>query len=316
MKTLRIGIRKSRVAELAVAKVVAELREENPKLAVEIVPYETGVRYSAEDSESYIQELEEALRRREVDLVVHLLKEIPVRLPEDIQLIGASERINPFDAFVSRDYQLIEELPPGARVGVSHQRQRAQLLLHRYDLEIVELHGSVDSRLQQMESQELAGLILSAESLERLGLQGEAREIVREEILLPAPGQGCLGFLARRGEEDLVELVAPLQDQTSRLETVAERAFLDRLGGNPELPLGVHAACDSYTCIIEGVLATPDSSSFIRDAIQGPRESAELIGTRLAELLLVLGDEELLALVEAPAVLADADDDPGGDAAH
>lgn len=316
MKTLRIGIRKGRVAELAVEKVVADLLEEHPRLGVEVVPYETAVRHSAGDPEAYVEELEEALRRREVDLVVHLLKEIPVRLPEEIQLIGVSERINPFDAFVSRDYQLIEELPREARVGVSHARQRAQLLLHRFDLDIVELHGSVDSRLQQMESQELAGLIVSAESLERLGLQGEAREIVREEILLPAPGQGCLGFLARRGEEAVAELMVPLQDQTSRLETVAERAFLDRLGGNPELPLGVHAACDSYTCIIEGVLATPDSSAFIRDAVQGPREFAELIGTRLAELLLVLGDEELLALVEPTAVHADADDDPSGDRAH
>ncbi len=297
MEKLRIGIRKSRVSQLATERLEQQLRSAQPGLSIEVCPYEAAVHFSLEDPEVYIKELEQALMAGEVDVVVHLLKEIPVSLPEEIRLIGVSERITPFDAFVSAEHFLLDELPEGGRVGISHTRQKAQLLLYRFDLEPVEIHGSVDSRLQQMHSLDLDGLLISAESLERVGLQDHANEIITEEIVLPSPGQGCLGFLGRRGEDELDGLLRSVQDQTSRLETVAERSFLGRLGGNPEMAVGAHAACDSHSLIIEGILASEDGSSYIRDAIQGPPEMAEILGAKLAELLLVLGDEELCKLV-------------------
>jgi len=297
MDPLRIGIRKSHVSQLAADRICEQLANLRPELEVAVRPYEAAVLYSPEDPEAYIQELEGALMNEEVDLVVHLLKEIPVRLPSAIQLVGVSERITPFDAFVSEKYFLLDELPEGAKVGVSHLRQKNQLQLYRFDLEIVEIHGSVDSRLQQMASQELDGLLISAESLERTGRQDLANEIVSEEFILPSPGQGCLGFLGRRDDTVLAELIEPLVDATSRQEAAAERAFLDRLGGNPEIPLGVHAALDSHSMIVEGVLISEDGSAYIRDAIQGPPGMAEVLGSKLAELLIVLGDEELHKLL-------------------
>jgi hydroxymethylbilane synthase len=298
MKTLRMGIRKSRVSKLAVRQLEEQFAELYPELSVEVVACEGSVQYSPDDPEAYVQELEPDLIDGKVDVVVHLLKEIPVRLPEQICLIGVTERITPFDAFVSRDFASLDSLPDGARVGVSHLRQKTQLMLYRYDLEIVEIHGSVDSRLQQMESQNLAGILISAESLERLGMQDQASEIVAEEILLPAPGQGCLGFLARRDREEVAELMVPFVDQTSRLEAIAERAFLDKLGGNPEIALGVRAALYSHSMIVEGVLASSDAGCFIRDAIQGPPDLAATLGSKLAELLLVLGDDKLQNVIE------------------
>ena len=297
MEKLKIGIRKSRVSQLAAENFQSQLAALHPELHTEIVAYDAALHFSRENPESYIIELEEALSSREVDIVLHLLKEIPVRLPGQIRLLGVGERLTPFDAFVSDRHFLLDDLPEGASVGVSHLRQKNQLLLYRFDLKPVEIHGSVDSRLQQMRSMELGGLLISAESLERVGLQDQANEIVNEEILLPSPGQGCLGFLGRRDDERAAALVAPLTDHTSRLETIAERAFLDRLGGNPEIAIGVHAALDSHSMIVEGVLITEDASCFIRDAIQGPPDLAEDLGSKLAELLLVLGHEDLQLLV-------------------
>ena len=297
MEKLRIGIRKSRVSQVAAEEIRDRFAELKPEMSVEILAY-GGAQYSPDDPEAYIKELETALISGEVDVVVHLLKEVPVRLPERIRLIGVSERITPFDAFVSRDYAILDELPAGARVGVSHKRQRAQLLLHRYDLACVEIHGSVDSRLQQMESQRLAGLLISAESLERVGLQEQVAEIISDEIMLPAPGQGCLGFLALLEREELAKVMEPFGDQTSRWEVMAERAFLDRLGGNPEIAIGARAALDSRCMIVEGILASEDAAYYIRDAVQGPPELAATLGAKLAELLLVLGDDRLQILVE------------------
>jgi len=299
MNHLRIGINNSRVSRLAAERLQTQLVAAHPGLAIELEAFASEPRPKAGDPEAHVRALEGPLAKGKVDVVVHLLKEIPVRLPAPIRLVGVTERLTPFDAFVSERYQLIDELPAGARVGYSHLRQRAQLLIHLrgQGIELVRLTGSAESRLQQLASRELDGLIISAESLELAGSQDRASEIIGESVLLPAPGAGCLGLLTRREDPEIEELLRPVEDSTSRLETMAERAFLDRLGGDPELALGVRAALDSHSMIVEGVLSNPDGSVFIRDAIQGPATRAGELGVKLAELLLALGDEELHRLV-------------------
>ena len=100
---------------------------------------------------------------------------------------------------------------------------------------------------------------------------------------------------------EVEELLKPVEDRTSRLETMAERAFLDTLGGDPELALGARAALDSQSMIVEGILSNTDGTVYIRDAIQGPSHLAEELGRNLAKLLLALGDEELHGLIPAPS---------------
>jgi len=298
MDHLRIGINNSRVSRLAAERIRTQLASAHEGLHIELEAFETGAA-KAGDPEAHIRALEGPLAKGKVDVVVHLLKEIPVRLPAPIRLVGVTERLTPFDAFVSDRYQLIDELPAGARLGFSHLRQRAQLLIHLsgQGVELVRVSGTAETRLQQLGGKSLDGLVISAESLELVGSQERASEIIGESVLLPAPGAGCLGFISRREDPEIEELLRPVEDRTSRLETMAERAFLDRLGGDPELAIGVRAALDSHSMIVEGFLGTPDGTVFIRDAIQGPAAKAGDLGTKLAELLLALGDEELHALL-------------------
>ena len=238
-----------------------------------------------------------------MDVIVHQLKEIPVRLPAQIRLVGVTERLTPFDAFVSERYQLIDELPEGARLGYTHLRQRAQLQiqLRHLQLELIQVLGSAEERLRQLGEQNLDGLIISADSLELVGRQESVSEVLGESMLLPRPGAGCLGFITRREDPEIEELLKPVEDRTSRLETMAERAFLDTLGGDPELALGARAALDSQSMIVEGILSNTDGTVYIRDAIQGPSHLAEELGRNLAKLLLALGDEELHGLIPAPS---------------
>ncbi|MCP4547858.1 MAG: hydroxymethylbilane synthase [bacterium] len=294
---IKLGICKRRVSRNAAEKIKKQLLGHHQDLEVEIVSVETAIHFSPDDPEAAIRELEEALIVGDVDIVLHLLREIPVAMPEKIRLIGVTERTTPFDAFVSRRFALLDELPDGARVGYSHLRQKSQLLLYRPDFTPIEVHGSIDGRLERMEDHRLAALIVGAENLEHVERQDQANEIISGDIMLPAPGQGCLGFLARREDNELALLFEPLEDQTSRFETIAERAFLGHLGGNPEIAVGVRAALDSSLMIVEGFLATEDGSHYIRDAIQGLPEQAELLGANLARLLLTLGSEELETLI-------------------
>ncbi len=284
--------------QLAAEGIAAQIAEGFPDIQTEILPIEAEISPKPDDPEENIRELEDALLKKRVDLAVHLLKEIPVALPERIELKGVTERMTPFDALVSNcDCPFLDELPEAASVGVSHVRQSEQLGLFRPDLRFVELHGSVDSRLQQMESRDLAGIILSAASLERLDLQNRVTEMIMGDILLPGPGQGCLGILGLRSSRKWNKIIETLVDATSRLETTAERAFLSQLADNPEVPLAVLAAVDSSEIIVEGFLADPESHRSVRDMVRGPSQFAEELGIKLAiELSLRLGEDGLVAL--------------------
>ena len=295
MTKLKIGIHKTRLMQI----VGENLREQILKAGlgldeVEILPFESEIPVNPKDPEDFIKDLEKGLLKKKIDLAVHLLKEIPVALPEKIELKAVSERLTPFDAFVSTQYDFLEDVPEGERVGVSHVRQKEQLGLFRPDLNFVEVHGSVDSRLQQVESQKLSGLILSAASLERLGLQDMVTEMIMGDILLPGPGQGCLGILGLRGDERWDKALDLLEDRTARAETTAERAFLARLGDDQGLPLAALAAMDSESIRMEGHLGAPDGINSIRDSVQGDSRFAEELGSKLAiELSLRLGGEGL-----------------------
>ena len=303
MHHLRIGINNSRVSLFAAQRIREQLEAAHDGLKVEFETYETALGPTPGDPEAHVRALEEPLEKGRVDVIVHQLKEIPVRLPAQIRLVGVTERLTPCDAFVSERYQLIDELPEGARLGYTHLRQRAQLQiqLRHLQLELIQVLGSAEERLRQLGEQNLDGLIISADSLELVGRQESVSEVLGESMLLPRPGAGCLGFITRREDPEIEELLKPVEDRTSRLETMAERAFLDTLGGDPELALGARAALDSQSMIVEGILSNTDGTVYIRDAIQGPSHLAEELGRNLAKLLLALGDEELHGLIPAPS---------------
>ena len=63
----------------------------------------------------------------------------------------------------------IADLPPGAVVGSSSLRRRSQLLAPRPDLELVDIRGNVQTRLRKVVDERMAGTVLAAAGLARLG---------------------------------------------------------------------------------------------------------------------------------------------------
>ena len=86
--------------------------------------------------------------------------------------MGVHGRADPVDAFVGGAASL-EEVPEGARIGTASLRRRSQLLALRPDLELVELHGNVDTRLRKLSDGEFDGVVLAAAGLRRLGREAE-----------------------------------------------------------------------------------------------------------------------------------------------
>jgi len=246
----------------------------------------------------FTKELEEALLRKEIDLAVHSLKDMPADLPEGLHLAAILEREDPRDALVTRTGEgTVRMLPEGAIVGTSSARRLAQLRALRPDLDIRPVRGNVDTRLRKLDEGSYDAVILAVAGLVRLGLEARIAERIPIEVMIPAIGQGAIAVQTRVEDDEMTALLAPLDHPPTRAATMAERAFLQRLGGGCHVPIAAHAeiaADDPSRLLLRGMVASPDGARLLRAHVAGPLTEAIALGHDLAERLLADGARAFL----------------------
>ena len=131
----------------------------------------------------FVKEIEEALVREEIDLAVHSMNDVPMKIPLNLVIGAITKRETPFDAFISRTGTKLADLPQNAKVGTGSLRRSAQLMMYRPDLEIVPLRGNIDTRLKKLETENLDGIILAGAGLKRMGWEEQITELIDPEIL-------------------------------------------------------------------------------------------------------------------------------------
>ncbi len=243
----------------------------------------------------FVKELEQALLDGRADLAVHSMKDVPVELPDGLQMPVVLAREEPRDAFVSVDWEDLDALPEGARLGTSSLRRQAQLAARRPDLRIESLRGNVGTRLRRLDEGGYDAIILAAAGLKRLGLEARIRRLLPTEVCLPAIGQGAIGIETRVGDRRVEGLVACLDDPDTHDRIRAERALNARLEGGCQVPIAGHADWLADGRLrLRGLVGRPDGRTIVAAERQGPRGEAESIGRGLAEELLAAGAEEIL----------------------
>ena len=254
----------------------------------------------------FVKELETALREKRADYAVHSCKDLPSTLPDDMTLAAIGTRVDPRDAFCSERYASIEALPPGALVGTSSPRRRAQLQALRPDLRFAVIRGNVDTRLRKLRDGEFDAILLAMAGLSRLGLGATYTVPIPIDVLVPAVGQGALAIECRASEPELAARIASVfSDPTNEIAVRAERAFLRTLRGGCQAPVGAHATYANGTLAIRAIIAALDGSHVVcgdtTETIATVAE-AERIGESLAHRLLGQGGDALLADALAVAV--------------
>ncbi|MBW2064653.1 MAG: hydroxymethylbilane synthase [Deltaproteobacteria bacterium] len=247
----------------------------------------------------FVKEIEEALLRGEIDVAVHSLKDVPAEMPDGLELAFFPRREDPRDALISisREFGSICDLKEGSRIGTGSLRRTSQLLCRRPDLKIVPLRGNVDTRLKKLEKEGLQAIILAVAGLNRLGLSRLITRILEIDEILPAPGQGALALETREGDKTVKEKLRFLHHEPTEIETRAERAFLMRLEGGCQVPIAAHATLAGDEISLRGMVAELDGSRVIRSQIKGKKDSPESLGISLAENVLAMGADEILARV-------------------
>ena len=248
----------------------------------------------------FVKELEVAMLEGRAHLAVHSLKDVPMVLPAEFDMIVTGPREDPRDALVSNDYPDLHSLPPGAVVGTSSLRRESQLRARFPQLLIRPLRGNLDTRLRKLDSGEYQAIILAAAGLTRLGLADRIRAVLSPEDSLPAVGQGALGLEFRIDDAETRAALEPLHDPETTARVTAERAFSRRLAGSCDVPLGAYATLREDQLDLEGFVAAVDGSRLLRERRSGPVAQAEALGTALAEQLLGQGAAALLGARVAP----------------
>ncbi|WP_457633293.1 hydroxymethylbilane synthase [Oceanithermus desulfurans] len=298
MRVIVVGTRGSLLALTQTRWAVERLKENWPETEFKIKTIQTKGDRGADPREQniFVGELEEALRRGEIDIAVHSLKDLPTTQPEGLVIAGVPRRVDPRDVFIGRNsVARMADLPKGARIGTSSVRRRAQLLAWRDDLEVVPLRGNIDTRLKKLVSEDLDGIILAAAGLLRLEMRNRIGEFVDPEVLLPAPGQGALALEVREGDDMADELAYSLNHGPTRARVLAERGFLHGLGAGCLAPVGALAQIEDDVLVLDAGVLSLDGKTLIRGEIEGDPEEAWELGLELARDVLEAGGREVLA---------------------
>ena len=299
--TLKIATRKSPLALWQAEYVRDMLLIHHPDLNIELVKMSTQGDKILDTPLAkvggkglFVKELEKSLLSEETDIAVHSMKDVPVELPDGLHLSTICPREDPRDAFVSNQYKSFEELPRGARLGTSSLRRQCQLATLRPDLNIIDLRGNVNTRLQKLDDGEYDAIILAAAGLIRLKFEDRITEFLTPEQSLPAIGQGAVGIECRTNDEWVNGLLAPLNDPDTALRVTAERAMNLRLQGGCQVPIAGYAELEHGVLLMRGLVGRTDGSKIIRGEIAGPPDDAEHLGRVLADDLLERGAGKIL----------------------
>ncbi|MBU1230348.1 MAG: hydroxymethylbilane synthase [Proteobacteria bacterium] len=306
MKHVTIATRGSQLALWQAEHISALLRARRPGLEVELLKIKTtgdkilDVPLAKVGGKGlFVKEIEEALLDGRADLAVHSMKDVPTELPAEL-IVGVNPvREAATDSLLSVEFDGLDALPAGARVGTSSLRRQAQLLTLRPDLVIESLRGNLDTRVRKLLEGQFDAIVVATAGLNRLGLGAPKHEILGPPRFLPAVAQGALGIEYRRDRPEMAELLAFLNHAETSAQVAAERAFLTGLDGGCQVPIAAWSVLKGTELELTGFVAGVNGENPIRLSLSGRADDAWSLGARLAEQVLAAGGKAILDEVYA-----------------
>ncbi len=234
----------------------------------------------------FTREIEAALLRGDIDIAVHSMKDMPVDQPSGLVLDTYLPREDVRDAFISPRVSGLKDLAAGAVVGTSSLRRRAQLLLRRPDLQVVEFRGNMQTRLKKLDDGVAEATFLAMAGLNRMKIPNVPMTPIAVDDMLPAVAQGAIGIERRLDDSAMADFLAAIHDGPTGQRLAAERAFLTDLDGSCETPIAGLAELDGSNLRLRGEVLRPDGSESITDDVTVSIADGAAAGRAMAKKLL------------------------------
>lgn len=247
------------------------------------------------DKSLFTKELETALLEKKIDLAVHSLKDLQTVIPKGLRLSAVAKRHNVEDALISRERgTTISDLKTNAVVATGSLRRKSQLLRLRKDLTIEELRGNVPTRIDKFLNSNWDAIVLARAGVERLKMENHISSFIPIEEMIPAVGQGALAVEIHQENFELHEMLKAIHDEKTYTAVSAERAFMKKVEGGCQVPVGAFAFTENDQLKITGYIGAVDGSFSFKKDLTGTIEEAEKLGEQLAVDLLDMGGKEIL----------------------
>jgi hydroxymethylbilane synthase len=246
------------------------------------------------DKGLFTKELETELIKKNIDIAVHSLKDLPTKFPGGLALGGVLSRGEFRDALVHIDGKKFSQLDENDIIATSSLRRRAQLLMHNPSFRIIDIRGNINTRLQKMHDGHCSAMVMAAAGLQRLGLDNYISEILDHQDFIPAVGQGAIAMEVREDDYAIRELLGEVAHLPTLNAVTAERIFLRHLEGGCQIPIGCYTQTDGKRFRIEGFISNPDATVILRDYREGTPEESNQLALELANSFIKRGAQKIL----------------------
>ena len=285
-KLLLAGTRGSLLAVAQTKLLLGQLMDAVPGVSFDIKTIKTSGDEGIEVVGAFVKEVEHELRKEQIDLAVHSLKDMPTELPSGVVVACTPLRGDHRDCLIARDGMQLNDLPIGAKVGTSSLRRVYQIKLLRPDLELVPIRGNIITRMGKIDNGTVDAVVLATAGLERVGMQDKITQIFSLDELLPAVAQGALAIEVREDDAEVTAIVKSIHNEYTEWAVLAERAFLTALGGGCRMPIAAYADIKEGNMTLRGMMFSENGDQMEQGTIDGPAQDAAIIGKTLAETLL------------------------------
>ncbi len=270
MTVIKIGTRKSQLAQWQANHVAKLLRATHPELKVELIKITTsGDKFidaplsQAGGKGLFLKELEQALYDNKIDLAVHSMKDVTVTLPDGLHIGAILKRHDVRDALISTNDIVLGQLKENSIVGTCSLRRQCFINYHYPHLQVKNIRGNVDTRLAKLDAGDFDAIILAAAGLERLGLEQRVSQYLPEDMFIPAVGQGAIGIECRSDDQQINDYIACLNDLTTNQCVSAERVVNEKLQGGCHMPIAVYASINEHNLQMFAFVGLPDGSEIV-----------------------------------------------------
>ena len=302
MTKITIGARGSNLSIAYVKKVKEILIQKNKDLKEEDINFK-AIKTSGDIHQSiklseiggknlFCKEIEEKLKKKEIDIAVHSLKDME-SVEDSSLVIGAYLKRNDYrDVIISKSIKRLQDLKGKIVIGSSSRRRELQLKKINKNISVLNMRGNIDTRIKKLDEGKLDGIILAAAGVKSLNLDDKISLSFKTEDVLPAVGQGIIAVQCNKNDDKVKSFLRNINNQETETCARSERAMLKTISGDCETAVGGLAIIENNNLKLRAQLFSDTGLKSYEYELAGEIDEPVKIGKTVGEKLLKLAGSE------------------------